>query len=83
VGPRRLALKPTVRRGVSVLRSRRHRHHLEVITPRGTSNSNSSRNSSSSSRSGDRLASKVTGRSRAPSKCSPFFFEPNHHADKS
>jgi hypothetical protein len=36
-----------------------------------------------SSRSGDRLASKVTGKSRAPSKCSPFFHEPNHHADKS
>jgi hypothetical protein len=70
-----------MRRGTSVLRFRHHHHHLGVITPRGTSSSNSSRNSSS--RSGDRLASRVTGRSRAPSKCSPFFFEPNRHADKS
>jgi hypothetical protein len=46
--------------------------------PRDTSSNNSSR-----SRNGDRLASRVTGRSRAPSKCNPFFFEPNHHADKS
>jgi hypothetical protein len=58
---------------------------------RGSSSdlSSSSHNSSShsqcgnSSRSGDRLASRVTGKSRAPSKCSPFFHEPNHHADKS
>jgi hypothetical protein len=49
-----------------------------VITPRSTSNSNNN-----SSRSGDRLASRVTGKFSAPSKCSPFFHESNHHADKS
>jgi hypothetical protein len=78
VGPRRPAPWPTARRGASVLRSCHHHHHLGVITPRDTSSSNNN-----SSRSGDHLASRVTGRSRAPSKCSPFFFEPNHHADKS
>jgi hypothetical protein len=82
VRPRRLAPRPTVRRGASVLRSCRHHHHLGVITPRDTS-SNNSNSSSRNSRSGDRLASRVTRRFRAPSKCSPFFFEPNHHADKS
>jgi hypothetical protein len=73
---RRRAPRPTGRRGASVLRSRRHHHHLGVISPRGTSSSNNS------SKSGN-LASRVTGRSRALSKCSPFFFELNHHADKS
>jgi hypothetical protein len=87
MGPRRPALRPTMRRGASVPRSRHHHHHPGVITPRSTSssNSNSSRRGSSSShnssnhsqcgnssRSGDRLASRVTGKSRAPSKCSPF-----------
>jgi hypothetical protein len=75
VRPRRPAPRPTARRGASVLRSRRHHHHLGVITPGGTSSNNSNSSSShnsSSSRSGDRLASRVTGRSRAPSKCSPF-----------
>jgi hypothetical protein len=89
VGLRRPAPRPTTRRDASVLRphrhqhhlSRRHHHHLRVISLRGTSNSNSS-SSNNSSRSGD-LASRVTGRSRAPSKCGPFFFEPNHHADRS
>jgi hypothetical protein len=76
-GPRRLAPGPTARMGASVLRSRHHHHHLGVIT------SNSSHNNSSSSRIGDRLASRVSGRSRAPSKCGPFSFEPNHYADKS
>jgi hypothetical protein len=47
-----------------------------VITPRGISSSNSNNSSG-------RPTSRVTGRSRAPSKCSPFFFEPNHHADRS
>jgi hypothetical protein len=61
--------------------------------PRSTSSNNSSRRGSSSSdlsssshnnsRSGDRPASRVTGKSKAPSKCSPFFHGPNHHADKS
>jgi hypothetical protein len=89
--PRRRAPRPTTHRGASVLRShrhqhhhhhhrsRRHHHHLEVISPRGTS---SIKSTSSSSKSGD-LASRVTGRSRAPSKCSPFFFELNCHVDKS
>jgi hypothetical protein len=80
-GSRRPAPRPTARRGTSFLRSRLHHHHLGVINPRDTSNSNSnSSRNSSSSRSSDRLASRVTGRSRAPSKCSPFFIEPNHHA---
>jgi hypothetical protein len=79
--PRRPALGPTVHRGASVLRSLHYHRHLGVITARGTGSSNSSRNSSSSS--GGRLASRVAGRSRAPSMCSPFFFEPKHHADRS
>jgi hypothetical protein len=33
VGPRRPAPRPMARRGTSVLRSRRHHHHLGVITP--------------------------------------------------
>lgn len=33
VGPRRPAPRPMARRGASVLRSRRHDHHLGVITP--------------------------------------------------
>jgi hypothetical protein len=77
-GLRRRAPRPTARRGASVHRSHRRHHHLGMISPRGTSSSNSS----SSCKSGD-LASRVTGRSRALSKCSPFFFELNHHADKS
>jgi hypothetical protein len=60
VGPRRPTPRPTTRRGASALRCRRHHHHPGMITPGSTSNSNSS------SRSGDRLASRVTGRSRAP-----------------
>jgi hypothetical protein len=44
--PRRLAPRPTTRRGVSVPRSRRHHHHPGVITPRSTSSSNSNNNSS-------------------------------------
>jgi hypothetical protein len=40
-----------------------------VISPRGTSSSN---NNSSSNSSG-RLASRVAGKSRAPSECNPFF----------
>jgi hypothetical protein len=70
VGPRRLAPRPRVRRGVSVLRSRRHHHHLGVISPRGTSSSNNNNNNRSSS---GRPASRVAGKSRAPSKCSPVF----------
>jgi hypothetical protein len=85
MGPRRPAPRPTTHRGVLVPRSRRHHHHPGVITPRNTNSSNSSSHSQcgNSSRSSDRLASRVTGKSRAPSKCNPFFHEPNHHADKS
>jgi hypothetical protein len=86
VGPRRPAPRPMARRGASVLRSRRHHHHLGVITPRDTSSSNNNNNNSSSrnnSRSGGRLASRVTGKSRAPSKCSPFFHKSNHRANES
>jgi hypothetical protein len=97
MGSRRLAPRPTTRKGASVPRSRRHHHHLGVITLRSTtsSNSNNSRRGSNndlsssshsqcgnSSRSCDHLASRVTRKSRAPSKCSPFFHEPNHHAVK-
>jgi hypothetical protein len=78
MGPRRQAPRPTTRRGASVPRFHRHHHHPGVITPKSTTSSNSN-----SSRSGDRLASRVTRKSRVPSKCSPFFHEPNHHADKS
>jgi hypothetical protein len=83
-GPRRLAPVPTARKGASVLRFRRHHHQLGVITPRGTSSSNSNNSHNSSSNSNDsRLASRVTGRTKAPSKCSPFSFEPNNHVDRS
>jgi hypothetical protein len=85
-GPRRPAPRPRACRGVSVLRhhhhrihchrchhhrrSRRHHHHLGVITPRDTSSNN---HSSSNNNNSGRPASRVAGRSRAPSKCSPFF----------
>jgi hypothetical protein len=85
VGLRRLAPRPRVRRGASVLhhhhhRVRRHRnhhhhrsrhrhHHLGVISPRGTTTSS---NNSSCNSSG-RPTSKVAGKFRAPSECNPFF----------
>jgi hypothetical protein len=85
VGPRRLAPRPRACRSASVLchhhhrvrrhhnhhhhRSRHRHHHLGVISPRGTS---SSSNDSSSNSSG-RPASRVAGKSRAPSECNPFF----------
>jgi hypothetical protein len=88
LGPRRLAPRPRAHRGTSVLRhhhhrvrrhhnhhhhrSRRRHHHLGVISPRGTSSSNNN-SSSNSSKSSGCPASRVAGRSRAPSKCSPFF----------
>jgi hypothetical protein len=86
VGPRRLAPRPRVRRGMSVFRHHNHqvrrhynhhhrqvrrRHrHPEAISPRGTSSSN---NNSSSSKSSGRPASRVARMSRAPSECNPFF----------
>jgi hypothetical protein len=63
-----------------------HYHHLGVISPRGSSsiNSSSSNNhSSGNSNNRGRPASRVAGRSRAPSKCSPFFHASNHHVDRS
>jgi hypothetical protein len=86
VGPRRPAPKPRARKGASVLchhhhrvhrhhnhhhRRVRHRHHHPgAISSRGTSSSNNN----SSSKSNGRPASRVAGRSRAPSECSPFHF---------
>jgi hypothetical protein len=74
-GPRRPAPRPRARRGASVLlhhhnQTRRHRHHHQArrCHPRGRSSINSS------SRGSECPASKVTGRSRAPSKCGPFLF---------
>jgi hypothetical protein len=70
-GPWGLAPRPRARRGASVLlhhhhqtRRHRHRHHHQVRRrhPRGSSSINSSRGS-------ERPASRVTGRSRGPSKC--------------
>jgi hypothetical protein len=79
VGPRRPAPRPRPRRGTSILRHHNHRvcchhnhhhhwvrrrhHHPGAISPRGTS---------SSSKSSGRPASRVTGRSRAPSECNLF-----------
>jgi hypothetical protein len=86
VGPRRSAPRPRAHRGALVLWPRRHHHSLGVITPRGTSNSNNSSNnnhSSSNSNSSGCPASRVAGRSRALSKCSPFFHESNYHDDRS
>jgi hypothetical protein len=84
-GPRRPTPRPRAQRGASVLRhhhhrvhnhhhhrSRRRHHHLGVISPRGTTSS-SSNNSCSNNNSSGRPASRVAGRSRAPSECSPFF----------
>jgi hypothetical protein len=84
VGPRRPTSRPKARRGASVLchhhhrvrrhhnhhhhRSNRHHHHLGMISPRGTSSSNNN----SSSKSSGRPASRVAGKSRAPSECTLF-----------
>jgi hypothetical protein len=88
-GPRRRAPWPTTRRDASAcLHHHRHHHrschhhyhHVWVISPRGSSSNNYNSNSSSSNKhsSGNsnirgRPASRVAGRSRAPSKCNPFF----------
>jgi hypothetical protein len=82
VGPRRPAPRPRAHRGASVLHHHNHRvcrhhnhhhrrahrrqQHLGMISPRGTS---------SSSKSSGRPASRVAGRSRAPSEWSPFLFD--------
>jgi hypothetical protein len=73
-GSRRLG--PRARRGALVLHQHRHQlrshrrhHHLASHRHRG-----SSINNNNSSRSSGRLASKVVGKSRAPSKCTPFHF---------
>jgi hypothetical protein len=70
--PRRPAPRPTARKGAPVFRCHHHHHH-----------SNSSNSSSHNSKSGGRPASRVTEKSRAPSKYSPFFHEPSYHADGS
>jgi hypothetical protein len=83
-GVGRPAPRPRARRGASVLhqlhhqscRHRRH-HHLACHRHRGSSiNNNSSKGSG-------RLASKVVGRSRAPSKCIPSHFPhwSSYHVD--
>jgi hypothetical protein len=81
VGPWRPAPRPRARRGASVLlhhhhqtHRHHHRHHQQVrrCHPRGSNSINSS--NSSSSRGSERPASRVAGRSRAPSKCAPFLF---------
>jgi hypothetical protein len=82
VGLMRPAPKPKAHRGASVLRHHHHRvrhhhnhhhhrvrrrhHHLGVISARGTS-------SGSSNKSSGRPASRVAGKSRAPSECNPLF----------
>jgi hypothetical protein len=70
-GPWRPAPRPRACRGASVLlhhhhltRRHRHHHHVRRRHPRG----------SSSSRGSECPASRVAGRSRAPSKCAPFYF---------
>jgi hypothetical protein len=77
--------RPRARRGASVLhqhhhQSHRHRrhHHLACHRRKGTSINNSN-----SSRGSGRLASKVVGRSRAPSKFTPFHFPhwSSYHVD--
>jgi hypothetical protein len=76
-GPRGPTLRPPACRGTSALRSCRHHHHPGVITPGSTSSSSSNnincRQRSNNSRIGGRPASRAAGKSRAPSKCSPFF----------
>jgi hypothetical protein len=72
-GSGRPAPWPRARRGVSVLhqhqhQSHRHHHHLACHCHNGSSINNNSRKDSG------RLASKVVGRSRAPSKCIPSHF---------
>jgi hypothetical protein len=60
----------------------RHPHHLGVISPRGSNNNNNNNNNNSNNNSG-RPASRVAGKSRAPSKCSPLFHESNYHVERS
>jgi hypothetical protein len=68
------------RRGASVLhqhhrqtRRHRHRHHHHHLVRRRHPRGSSSKNNSNSSRGSGCPASRVTGRFRAPSKCSSFF----------
>jgi hypothetical protein len=85
VGPRRPAPRPRAHRGASVLRHHHHRvrrhrnhhhrrvhrrhHHLGVTSLRGTSSSSNDSNNNSSGC----PASRVAGKSRAPSKCNHIF----------
>jgi hypothetical protein len=74
-GSGRLAPRPRARRGALALlqyhhQSRRHHHHhLACHRHRGSSIDNGN-----SSKASGRLASKVIGRSRAPSKCTPSHY---------
>jgi hypothetical protein len=72
-GSRRPAPRPRARRGASVLHQYHHQscrhHHLAHHRRRG-----SSIISRNNSRGSGRLASRVAGRSKAPSKCTPFHF---------
>jgi hypothetical protein len=52
-------------------RARRRQQHQGVVSPRGASSSNNN----SSSRNSGRPASRVAGRSRAPSEWNPFLFD--------
>jgi hypothetical protein len=88
-GPRRPAPRLRARRGAPVLRhhshrvhrhhnhhhrrARRRQQHLGMISPRGTRSSGNNSSSNSSNNNG-RPASRVAGRSRAPSEWSPFLF---------
>jgi hypothetical protein len=76
-GLRGPTLRPPACKGTSAVWSRRHHHHPGVTTPGSTTsssnNSDNRRQRTNNSRSGGRPASKVAGKSRTPSKCSPFF----------
>jgi hypothetical protein len=86
VGSRRPAPRPKARKGASVLHLHHHQshcrlrhHHLARRCRRG-----SSIDGSNSSRGSGRLASKVVGRSRGQSECTPFHFPhwSSHHVDR-
>jgi hypothetical protein len=71
VGPRRPAPRPRAHRGVPVLRHHHHRVRHHRNRHRHWARRHHLRGSSSSNSSGH-PASRVAGRSRAPSKCSPI-----------
>jgi hypothetical protein len=79
-GPWRPAHRPRAHRCASVLlhhhhQTRRHRHcHHHQVRRRHPRGSSSISSSNRSSRGSEHPASRVAGRSRAPSKCAPFYF---------